>query len=69
MMFLIYNHLKDLTTEKEMQDVCIKLFTDKYGLKEGLKKLKEGFKLCWVITNNDNIKTPQTIKFSKLKFK
>lgn len=61
-----YKHLKDLSTEEEMQEKCIELFTERYGIEEGVSKLEEGFRLCWVITHNESIKTPKPIKFSEL---
>ena len=62
----VYNLLKDLTTEEEMQDVCIEHF--KLIYKENYKsKLKEGFRICWILEDNDNLETPVINDYNVIK--
>tara|TARA_R110000851_G_scaffold279786_3_gene433092 strand:- start:5011 stop:5775 length:765 start_codon:yes stop_codon:yes gene_type:complete len=62
-----FNILLKCSTEQEMKQVCTQLFIDRYGLKEGIKKLEEGFRLSWIITHNESLVTPKPTKFSKIK--
>ena len=62
-----YDALKNLTSEKEMKQVCTQLFIDRYGIKEGIKKLEEGFQLSWILTHNKSLVTPKPTKFSEIK--
>ena len=61
-----YDILKNLSTEDEMKQVCTQLFIDKYGIKEGIKKLEEGFRLSWILTHNASLVTPKPTKFSEI---
>lgn len=63
----VFNVLKDLKTETEMKQVCTQLFTDFYGIEEGIKKLEEGFKLSWILTHNSSLVTPNAIEFTDIK--
>ena len=63
-----FDALCNCKTEEEMKQVCTQLFVDRYGLKEGIIKLEEGFKLSWIITHNESLITPKPIKFSELNF-
>jgi hypothetical protein len=65
----VYKVLKDLKTEDELKQVCTQLFIDRYGIEEGVIKLEEGFRLCWIITHNESLQTPKPIKFSEIKLK
>lgn len=53
----VYDVLKDLSTEDELQQISIDLFKQVYpdNYKE---KIEEGFRLCWIIQYNDNLITP-----------
>ena len=62
-----FNILLKCGTEQEMKQVCTQLFIDRYGLKKGIKKLEEGFRLSWIITHNESLVTPKPIKFSEIK--
>lgn len=61
----VYSLLKDLKDEASMQKLCIEHFKLIYK-NEYFDKLSEGFRLCWLIENNDNIITPQIINYTKL---
>lgn len=61
----VFNILKELTSEEEMQQKCIELFKEVYQ-DEGIKKLKEGFKLCWVIQKNNYLITPNIIDYKNI---
>lgn len=64
----VYEILKDLKTEREMVTVCTRLFVEKYGLIEGVKRFEEGFRLSWILQYNDSLITPKPTKFSELIF-
>jgi 5'-3' exonuclease len=61
----VFNILKKLTSEEEMQQKCIELFKEVYE-DEGINKLKEGFKLCWVIQKNNYLITPNIIDYKNI---
>ena len=64
----VYNILKDLKTELEMITVCTRLFVERYGLIEGVKRFEEGFRLSWILIYNESLITPKPTKFSELIF-
>ena len=53
-----FNILKDLYTFDEMKEKCIELFKQHYPT-EWKSKLEEAFRLCWIITHNENLITPK----------
>lgn len=62
----VYNLLKDLRTEEEMQELCIEHFKLIFG-KEYKKKLREGFRICWILEENDNLETPTINDYNCIK--
>jgi 5'-3' exonuclease len=66
----VFSLLKNLTTEEEMQDVCVEHFKLIYGI-EYKSKLNEGFRICWILEENNNLETPTIINYDliKLNFK
>jgi hypothetical protein len=49
-----------------MQDVCIEHF--KLIYKENYKsKLKEGFRICWILEDNNNLETPVINDYNVIK--
>jgi 5'-3' exonuclease len=54
----VYQLLKDLTTEAEMRQLCFELFVKEFGYREGIKKLNEGFRLCYLLKENNNFILP-----------
>jgi 5'-3' exonuclease len=62
-----YNLLKDLSTEEEMRDLCVDLFTQTFGYRDGIKKLDEGFRLCYLLKENSNFITPPIKTYNKSK--
>lgn len=63
-----YNLLKDLTTEEEMQKACRDKFYTHYGHVKGKRMLEEGFRLCWIILENEQLKTPEMVNYDGLYF-
>lgn len=63
----VYNILKDLITEEEMQEACIHHFKKVFGEPEYESKLQEGFRLCWIIEENDSLITPTINDFNEFK--
>lgn len=61
----VYDLLKDLTTEKEMQKLCINLFKEVYP-DDYKNKLEEGFRLCWVIQKSNSFEMPSIIDYKTI---
>lgn len=62
-----YFALRDCKNEADMQEVCTTLFKEVYK-DEWRTKLREGFRLSWVIVKNDSLITPRPIDWSELSF-
>ena len=62
-----YEALKDCKTEAEMQSVCVSLFQRTY-YDNWRTKLREGFRLSWVLIENDTLITPRPIQWRELTF-
>lgn len=60
-----YDLLKTCKTELEMQELCTKLFKQELG-DNWESKLKEGFRLCWVIQKNDSLVMPRIMSCNEL---
>ena len=50
-----------------MQQLCIDIFYSVYGPISGKNKLEEGFRLCWLLTNNNTFKDPEIINYNSFK--
>jgi hypothetical protein len=62
-----YEALRECKTETDMQNVCATLFESTYK-NEWRTKLREGFRLSWVIIENDTLFTPRPIEWGELTF-
>lgn len=63
----VYNILKQLTDEESMQNVCVEHFKKVFGEDEYVNMLQEGFRLCYIIEENDNLVTPTINDYNKVK--
>ena len=61
----VYALLKTLTTEAEMRELCFELFIKEFGYREGIKKLNEGFRLCYLLRENKNFILPTIQIYNK----
>ena len=59
--------LREAKTENEMFAIALKHFTSVYGQKEGLTKFIEGFKLCFLLTENPTFIEPDVVSIDYLK--
>lgn len=61
----VYELLKNVTTEADMRKLCFDLFINELGYEEGIKRLQEGFRLCFLLRENKNFVIPQIRVYNK----
>jgi len=62
----VYNILKELKTEEQMLEASMNAFVNELGEEEGIKRFKEGFRLCYLLENNIYFKMPQIQIFNNM---
>lgn len=61
----VYELLKNTTTEADMRKLCFDLFINEFGYEEGIKRLQEGFRLCFLLRENKNFVIPEFRVYNK----
>lgn len=61
----VYSLLKDINTESEMRKLCFDLFVKEFGYRNGVARLNEGFRLCYLLRHNHNFTLPTIQIYNK----
>jgi hypothetical protein len=61
----VFTLLSPLTEESDMRKLCFDLFVKEFGYNEGIKKVQEGFRLCYLLRSNKHFKFPTVQTYNK----
>lgn len=53
-----YEMLKDVDNKRDAERIVIKEYIKVFGEQEGIEKVKEAFRLCYLLEKNENVRTP-----------
>lgn len=61
----VFSLLKDINTESDMRELCFNLFVKEFGYRQGVIRLDEGFRLCYLLKSNKYFTLPLIQSYNK----